>query len=126
MPTPKILIVENTPDLNELITLALETNHYQVQSAHTYQRAKHLLQTQAFDAIILDYELDGKETGLDLLPFIKDKSKTLIFSGAASYDLQRYIRKHKKIEYLPKTAGMSCLLKKITSMLHESKACEAV
>jgi DNA-binding response OmpR family regulator len=66
-----ILIVDDTAQNRlGLHDMVLKMGHKPME-AEGLARAKHLLNTEIFDLVVLDLELSGGETGLELLKFIK-------------------------------------------------------
>ena len=56
----KILLVEDTPELNDIIALYLEEEGFAVQCAYSIEDTVQALSKEAFDLIILDINLpDG-------------------------------------------------------------------
>ena len=84
----KILIVEDDPDLRELICLFLEKERYIVEVADCYQTALYKIEDYDYDCVLLDIMLpDGN--GLDLLERLKTMQKrenVLIISAKDSLD----------------------------------------
>ena len=65
-PAPKLLVVDDEPDLRTLYELTLMREGYDVESAGSVSEAWHLLESQSYALLITDMRLpDG--TGLDLL-----------------------------------------------------------
>ena len=50
----KILLAEDTRDLNRSVTFLLEHEQYEVDSAFDGEEALHYLKTDSYDCIILD------------------------------------------------------------------------
>jgi len=66
MPKPTVLIVDDEPDLVELVSLTLERMDLATASAGTLAAARHQLDDRAFDLCLTDMRLpDGN--GLDLV-----------------------------------------------------------
>ena len=71
MSPPLVLIVDDEPDLLELVTLTLGRMHVQTQSARDIASAQRLLSTDSFDLCLTDMRLpDGN--GLDLVAWIQE------------------------------------------------------
>ena len=71
MTKPCVLIVDDEPDLLELVCLTLERMHVATQTAPDIATAKRLLQAQSFDLCLTDMRLpDGN--GLDLVAWIQE------------------------------------------------------
>jgi two-component system response regulator PilR (NtrC family) len=71
MTQPLVLIVDDEPDLLELVSLTLSRMHLETQSAFNLAAARRLLQAHSFDLCLTDMHLpDGN--GLDLVAFIQE------------------------------------------------------
>ena len=62
----RILLIEDDPDLAEVVALGLRNESYAVDPATTYAEAEDLLRTNAYDVACLDLGLPDGD-GLDLL-----------------------------------------------------------
>ncbi|MCU7944951.1 MAG: response regulator, partial [Candidatus Thiodiazotropha sp. (ex Cardiolucina cf. quadrata)] len=61
----RILMVEDEPEVRELIRFILEPKGYQVDEADNAQDARRLLSQRSYDLILMDWMLPGR-SGLDL------------------------------------------------------------
>lgn len=69
--TPIVLLVDDEEDLCALMSMTLSRMGIQTQTAYRIEQAKHLLQTQHFDACLTDLNLpDGN--GIQLVEFISE------------------------------------------------------
>ena len=76
MSHPLVLIVDDEPDLLELVSLTLSRMHLETQTALNLAAARRLLQTHNFDLCLTDMRLpDGN--GLDLVAFIQEHHASL-------------------------------------------------
>jgi two-component system, NtrC family, response regulator PilR len=76
MSQPLVLIVDDEPDLLELVSLTLSRMHLETQTAMNLAAARRLLQTHSFDLCLTDMHLpDGN--GLDLVAFIQEHHASL-------------------------------------------------
>ena len=76
MPKPTVLIVDDEPDLVELVSLTLERMDLATASAGTLAAARHQLDDRAFDLCLTDMRLpDGN--GLDLVEWIAEQHPRL-------------------------------------------------
>jgi two-component system cell cycle response regulator len=73
MPVPKILVVDDTPAVRELVRAALSPFQVTVLDAATGQAALHIVQQQEPDLILLDVTLPGVD-GIDVLRQLKRDS----------------------------------------------------
>jgi two-component system copper resistance phosphate regulon response regulator CusR len=68
-----ILIVEDEPKVARAVRKGLEAEHYQVTVAGTGEEGYYLATTRAFDLILLDLMLPGRD-GLEILTALRDRS----------------------------------------------------
>ena len=64
MPAPRILVVDDEPDLRALYEITLMRAGYQVFTAEDMEGARALLRSQQFDLLITDISLADFEIGL--------------------------------------------------------------
>ena len=84
----KILIIEDEPDLLQVIQQSLEMENFLVESASTYNLALDKIISFNYDCILLDIMLPGGN-GLDLLQELKNLEKSdnvIIISAKDSLD----------------------------------------
>lgn len=70
----KILIVEDEPELRELIQHSLEKERYVVETADNFNAALYKIEDYDYDCILLDIMLPGG-SGLDILERLKSMNK---------------------------------------------------
>jgi two-component system phosphate regulon response regulator PhoB len=70
---PKILIVEDEPEIREMIRFALEPKGFTLSEADNAQDARKLLAANNYDLILMDWMLPGR-SGLELTKELKQKS----------------------------------------------------
>ena len=80
----KILVLDDDPNLLEIIRLRLKSNGFDVLIADTGENALKLMETNVFDVAVLDMKLEDDETGLDVFENIKkiDSELPVIFLTA--------------------------------------------
>jgi two-component system, NtrC family, response regulator PilR len=72
---PKVLVIDDEPDLRTLYEFSLVREGYVVHTAESVEQALQALQTQRFDAVISDMRLqDG--LGLDVLRFLSQQQRS--------------------------------------------------
>jgi len=76
MSPPAVLIVDDEPDLLELVSLTLSRMSLATQTAADIQSAKRLLKTQAFDLCLTDMRLPDGD-GLDLVSWMQESHPTV-------------------------------------------------
>lgn len=80
----KILVLDDDPNLLEIIRLRLKSSGFDVLIADTGENALKLMETNVFDVAVLDMKLEDDETGLDVFENIKkiDSELPVIFLTA--------------------------------------------
>ncbi|MEN8180240.1 MAG: phosphate regulon transcriptional regulator PhoB [Pseudomonadota bacterium] len=71
----RILIVEDEPEIREMIRYVLAQEDFSISEAAHAQDARQLLTTERFDLILMDWLLPGR-SGLELIRELKQKAKT--------------------------------------------------
>lgn len=67
-----VLVVEDDPDMLSLIKAGLETAAHEVTTCRTAERALAVVREQAFDLLLLDVELPGRD-GLSVLREVRQR-----------------------------------------------------
>ncbi len=83
MPSPRLLLVEDDPELAAMLTELLTAEGYVVEAAVDGQRGLHLGLTRDYDVMLLDRGLPAIE-GLDLLTRLRGRGRntpTLVLSA---------------------------------------------
>ncbi len=84
----KILIIEDEPEMQELIRQSLENENFLVETASDYSTGLDKIVSYDYDCILLDIMLPGG-SGLDLLKELKDLNKSdsvIVISAKNSID----------------------------------------
>jgi two-component system response regulator PilR (NtrC family) len=76
MPKPAVLVVDDEPDLCELLSITLERMDLSPRSAHTVGEAQRVLKTDRFDLCLTDMQLPDGD-GLDLVRWIQQYSPSV-------------------------------------------------
>jgi CheY-like chemotaxis protein len=71
---PRILVVDDDPDISEYFSFFLEDNGYEVASAENVTAALETIEGFAPDAVLIDVMMPGK-SGLDLLVTLRRSSR---------------------------------------------------
>jgi two-component system response regulator PilR (NtrC family) len=70
MPNPAVLVVDDEPDICELLSITLQRMKLNARTANTLATAQHLLKTERFDLCLTDMQLpDGN--GLELVEWMQ-------------------------------------------------------
>jgi two-component system, NtrC family, response regulator PilR len=73
MPKPAVLVVDDEPDLCELLSITLERMDLSPRTATSVAEAQHMLKTERFDVCLTDMQLPDGD-GLDLVNWIQQYS----------------------------------------------------
>jgi len=102
---PKILIVDDEPDILELLSNLLTDEGYQVTAKSRGQEAIELFRSEPFDLVITDIRMPGMD-GVEVLKAIKqldEDVEVIILTGFASIDSAvRTLRQNGAFDYLTK------------------------
>ncbi|HEY0175496.1 MAG TPA: response regulator [Pedobacter sp.] len=116
----RILVVEDDPDLLEVVQLILEENNYKVFPLMTGRPIFRIIDEFKPDLVLMDIKLDGMD-GRAIFKEIRSREQTshlpvILTSGGFSEDY--IMREHLFADdYLEKPFEMSVLLKKIETLL---------
>ena len=72
---PRILIVEDEPEIREMVRFVLETEGFSLTEASHAQEARNILGKSSFDLILMDWMLPGR-SGLEFVRELKQKPAT--------------------------------------------------
>jgi two-component system, NtrC family, response regulator PilR len=107
-PSPRLLVVDDEPDLRTLYELALLREGYDIETAGTVEEAWTLLAAARYSAIITDMRLpDG--TGLDLLRRLEQagrSEKTIVITAYGSAENAVQALKSGAYDYLTKPVDL--------------------
>ncbi|WP_397449306.1 response regulator [Pseudomonas sp. NA-150] len=103
---PRVLVVEDEPDIAYLLNLLISRAGYNVTSAASLQEARALLDSQRFDAVTLDLELPDGD-GLQLIRELRNSPSTqalpvLVISAACEEGKLRLNGGFQAIDWLDK------------------------
>jgi len=76
MPKPAVLVVDDEPDLCELLSITLERMDLSPRTAHTVAAAQRMLKMEQFDLCLTDMQLPDGD-GLDLVKWIQQYSPSV-------------------------------------------------
>jgi len=71
-----VLVIDDDPAFNKMLSNFLERNNFQVKSAHSANSGLKYLETESFDLVLTDFRLPGMD-GLELIKSIKVKKPEL-------------------------------------------------
>lgn len=114
----KILIAEDTRDLNRALTAVLSHEGYEVSSAHDGAEAQDMLEKDRFDAVILDIMMP-KKNGLEVLKWLRGRDASvpvLLLTARAEIEDRVTGLDLGADDYLTKPFAMKELLARVRSM----------
>ncbi len=115
----KILIAEDTQDLNRAVTVLLTRSGYEVDTAFNGEEAYDLILKNGYDAIILDIMMP-KMDGITLLTKIRQKrilTPVMMLTAKADIDDRVAGLDAGADDYLPKPFAMKELLARVRAMI---------
>lgn len=120
----KILIIDDEPDIRELIELTLTRMGHDTRSAANVAAAKQLLAGESFDAVLTDMRLpDGN--GLDLIEFISENFPQLpvaMITAHGNMDAAIRAMKAGAFDFVSKPIDITMLRQLVTNALKLSQA----
>ena len=120
---PRILVVEDDPQIRTLILRVLKENGYEATSARDAREATAALNGATFDLLLLDVMLPGR-SGLDLCRDIRQTSQVpIIMVSARGDEIDRVVGLEVGADdYVPKPFGAKELLARIRALLRRAGA----
>ncbi|WP_455126934.1 response regulator transcription factor [Pseudoramibacter alactolyticus] len=115
----KLLFAEDTTDLNRVVTMALVHAGYEVDSVMDGQKALSHLQTQVYDAAILDIMMPGL-SGLAVTERIRaagDTTPILLLTAKTEVDDRVTGLEAGADDYLPKPFALKELMARVKAMI---------
>ncbi|HIQ58459.1 MAG TPA: response regulator transcription factor [Candidatus Merdivicinus intestinavium] len=117
----QILIAEDDPDINKLLTRILEKEGYQVTAAFSGSEARLLLKTVRFDLILLDLMLPGV-TGEELVEEIRRTSTTpILVVSAKGQEDKLHVLKIGADDFISKPFDVKEVAMRVYSLLRRSR-----
>lgn len=114
-----VLIIDDEPDIRELLEITLGRMQLNTQSAATYQQAQQLLREQEFDLCLTDMKLpDGN--GIDLVREIQTLHYTLpvaVFTAHGNVDTALTAMKAGAFDFVSKPVDLEQLRKLVSNAL---------
>ncbi|MDO4649217.1 MAG: response regulator transcription factor [Eubacteriales bacterium] len=122
----KVLIAEDTADLNRVLTVALEHQGYDVDSALDGQEASDLIDSNGYDVIILDIMMPKKD-GITVLKELRAKhiiTPVLLLTAKTEVDDRVTGLDSGADDYLTKPFAMKELLARVRAMVRRKSSYE--
>ncbi len=120
---PKVLIVDDSPDLLDFLSLFLKVKKYDVETATSKAQIEDSLPFFVPDIILLDVRLHG-EDGREICKYIKSKTPYKhipIILLSASPELLKDYRECKACDVIEKPFDIQTVLEKINNQLAVSQ-----
>lgn len=121
-----VLIIDDEPDIRELLEITLGRMHLNTKSAATYQQAQHLLREHEFNLCLTDMKLpDGN--GIDLVREIQTLPYTLpvaVFTAHGNIDTALTAMKAGAFDFVSKPVDLEQLRKLVSSALNVKTSTE--
>jgi len=119
MKAPLTLVIDDEPDIRELLEITLNRMDITTFCAASLQSAKHLLSEHDFDLCLTDMKLpDGN--GLDLVDFIQQKTNPMpiaVITAHGNMDTAIKAMKRGAFDFLSKPVDLKILRQLVTSAL---------
>lgn len=120
----KILVVEDNPELTEMLRTLLEHEHHRVETINDGTEAGYALKLDKFDLIILDWELPGRH-GVELCREFRSgggDTPVLILTGRREVDDKETGFESGADDYLTKPFHPRELLSRVKALLRRAGA----
>lgn len=122
MNTPITLVVDDEPDIRELLEITLNRMDIRTCCADTVESARRLLMKQSFDLCLTDMRLPDGD-GLELVDYIQEKGLTLpvaVITAHGSMDVAIKAMKKGAFDFLTKPVDLNALRQLVANALHVS------
>ena len=119
MASPTVLVVDDEPDLIELVSLTLNRMNLQTQSAGDIASARQLLQSGRFDLCLTDMRLPDGD-GLDLVAWIQENQPSLpvaVITAHGSVEVAVRALKLGAFDFVSKPLDLGVMRKLVASAL---------
>jgi DNA-binding response OmpR family regulator len=119
----KILVIEDEPDMRDVIVASLEKEMYVVETAHDFSSAQEKLSIYDYDCILLDIMLPGGSglTILEELRMIKKQKNVIVISAKNSVDDKVKGLNLGADDYLAKPFHLAELTARVKSLIRRKK-----
>ncbi len=121
--TANILVVEDNPDFQELLTTFLSHAGHNVTAADSAETARTLAAETAFDLFLLDVMLPGGTDGFSLCAELRKQNDVPVIMLTALGDEAHQLKGYELDidEYITKPVSMPLLIKKVEAVLRRSR-----
>jgi DNA-binding NtrC family response regulator len=113
--TRKVLVVEDVPELSHLLgmTLELDDRFTPAASARSSEEAVAMAEQHQPDAVVLDVAIDGIESGIDVLPQLREllpNARIIVFTAHGNLEQQERALSRGASDYIVKGGDLQPLL----------------
>jgi DNA-binding NtrC family response regulator len=111
----KVLLVDDEKEFLEIMTERMKARNIEVTTATSAHQALEIIEKEAFDAIILDFQMPGMD-GMDALKAIKAKkpeAQIILLTGYATVEKSVEAMKFGATDFIEKPADLEILAEKI-------------
>lgn len=111
----KVLLVDDEKEFLEIMSERMKARDMDVTTATSADQALEIIEKEAFDAIILDFQMPGMD-GMDALKAIKAKkpeAQIILLTGYATVEKSVEAMKIGATDFVEKPADMEVLAEKI-------------
>ena len=118
-----ILLVEDEANARKVLSLGLELQGHQITACGSSIEAEQLLQKQAFDVVLTDLRMQGRDAGLDVITAsrnIQPYAKVLLLTAYASAETAVLAMKEGAFDYLTKPVSVEELAAAVERALFEA------
>ena len=122
MKTPLTLVVDDEPDIRELLEITLNRMNIRTHAAENLAAARQLLATQSFDLCLTDMRLPDGD-GLDLLEYINSQGLQLpvaVITAHGNMDIAVKAMKKGAFDFLSKPVDLATLRQLVSHALQLS------
>ena len=119
MPKPSVLVVDDEPDLCELLSITLQRMEINSRTANDIATAQRLLKTEPFDLCLTDMQLPDGD-GLELVQWIQQYSPNVpvaVITAHGSMEIAVRALKCGAFDFVSKPLDLSGLRKLVTSAI---------
>lgn len=124
MKTPVTLVVDDEPDIRELLEITLSRMNIRTCCAENIHQAKQLLASESFDLCLTDMRLPDGD-GLDLVDYIQECGLLLpvaVITAHGSMDIAIKAMKKGAFDFLSKPVDLAALRQLVGNALQTSQA----
>lgn len=123
-PRPRLLFVDDEPNIRSLLAAILKNNGFDVTVAATVSEALNLIATQKFDVLISDLNIGEAGDGFTVVSAMRrtqPESATFILTGYPAFETALEAIRQQVDDYFVKPADVQTLVEKVRARLAAPK-----